>query len=519
MADKKKTLAEMIRGSVGEASIAAMDAQAVPNPDTGRDRIEYLPLDKLQEDEKNFYSMNGIEELARNIETVGLLDPLVVRPAEDTPGSYRIISGHRRRAALEWLAQNGTDLGPVPCIVKRDDASSELQELRLILANSDTRKMCDADIAKQAERVTELLYRLKEQGFDFPGRMIEYVAEACKISRTKISTLKVIRDKLPVEYRAQFESGEMTTDAAYKIASADQAMQRRIVKAWPKKAPDAAGVSRLLAVRREDPECTWSGADLRCPDGHLCSHAEAFLRHDAGAYGRDQCRGKTCCLNCEQAKRDYYPCTSACARAKKARAEANADKKAAEEKRQRAQQKKDQAQIAAVMRRIVAAMDESKCSAEQIPFRWTELSADTVRSWAAGEFEGKQPSPYSFDPSTYQGDRLRKMAIAIGCSVDYLLELTSDPSPAGARKTTPADKGAPAGVPNSETDAAPQWRTGTPPEPDDYWTLDSDGDTDVYYWDGAQWRLAYGSNMPVESNGLRVVRWYPLPEAFKEGTE
>ena len=66
MADKKKTLADMIRGSVGEASIAAMDAQAVPNPDTGRDRIEYLPLDKLQEDEKNFYSMNGIEASEEN---------------------------------------------------------------------------------------------------------------------------------------------------------------------------------------------------------------------------------------------------------------------------------------------------------------------------------------------------------------------------------------------------------------------------------------------------------------------
>ena len=37
MADKKKTLAEMIRGSVGEASIAAMDAQAVPESGTGRE--------------------------------------------------------------------------------------------------------------------------------------------------------------------------------------------------------------------------------------------------------------------------------------------------------------------------------------------------------------------------------------------------------------------------------------------------------------------------------------------------
>ena len=162
MADKKKfSLAEQIGAAVGSTSIAAMDANAKIAADVSksdREQIVYLPRTALVADEKNFYSMDGIEELARNIETVGLLEPLRVRQIEGEDGLYRIVSGHRRRAALDWLALHGNDLGDVACIIeKTDGVSPALAELRLIYANSDTRKMTDADIAKQAERVEVVL--------------------------------------------------------------------------------------------------------------------------------------------------------------------------------------------------------------------------------------------------------------------------------------------------------------------------------------------------------------------------
>ena len=81
MASKQSfSLAEAIRGSVGEASVAALDAQAVPDLGTEREQITYIPRTSLVADERNFYSVEGIDELAANIETVGLLDPLRVRP-------------------------------------------------------------------------------------------------------------------------------------------------------------------------------------------------------------------------------------------------------------------------------------------------------------------------------------------------------------------------------------------------------------------------------------------------------
>ena len=39
-----------------------------------------------------------------------------------------------------------------------------MSELRLIMANSDTRQLTSAEISQQAERVEMLLYQLKEEG-------------------------------------------------------------------------------------------------------------------------------------------------------------------------------------------------------------------------------------------------------------------------------------------------------------------------------------------------------------------
>ena len=131
----------------------------VPNINTERKQIEYIPLEKILPDPRNRYELSGIEELAANIEMLGLQQPLEVRPDKDQPGYYIVTSGHRRRAALKLL-----DEKDVPCIVVDPMDSAALQELRLIFANSDTRRMTPAELAWQAQRVKELFYQLKAEG-------------------------------------------------------------------------------------------------------------------------------------------------------------------------------------------------------------------------------------------------------------------------------------------------------------------------------------------------------------------
>lgn len=195
------------------------------NTEPGREQIEYIDIDRLKSDERNFYKIEGIENLMSSIELLGLQQPVRVREAE---AGYVIVSGHRRTEALRRLVEEGKDgYRDVPCIVETEASSPELQELRLIYANSDTRVLTSAELAQQAARVEDLLYRLKEQGMEFPGRMRDHVAQACNVSRTKLARLKVIRDNLkPEALRKAYQDGRLNETAAYEIARRSEEAQK-----------------------------------------------------------------------------------------------------------------------------------------------------------------------------------------------------------------------------------------------------------------------------------------------------
>lgn len=511
MAERKKTIIDMIGAQVGGVSIAAMDAAS--NSDTRREQIEYINVEDLFPNEKNFYSLDGIEELADNIELIGLQQPLRVRPIKNLPGKYSIESGHRRRAAIKLLTDAGKDqFRSVACIVERGNESEAMRELRLIYANAATRKMTDADLAKQAERVTELLYRLKEEGVEFPaGRMRDLVAEACKVSATKIATLKVIEEKLPAQYKAAWDAGKMTTDAAYKLAKAPAELQARICKAYPKAAPDARAMDRLTEVHKERKGCLWEPS-LKCPDGSACTHGDAFLRHDVSCYACDHCGGKTCCLKCDKALRDWSPCGSACAKAKQARAEKQKTDKQKKEARQKKELDKTQKTIAKHLQRLVPLFDAAGLKeADSVRLRFRDYKVETLRAFASGDFSEEKGVLYdsSFDVAGMQGYDLRSMAQKLSCTTDYLLGLTDEPQPATNLPTSA----------NCTDDAAPQWRTGTPEREGRYWCSYMDPlihlqTTWIAYWSGVLWYREEGGE---ELKG-GVLAWYSLPERPEETT-
>ena len=74
----------------------------------GREQIEYIPLELIDPDPNNFYELSEVAELAANIELIGLQQPLRVRTNPDQPGHVMLVSGHRRRAALEADLAGGT---------------------------------------------------------------------------------------------------------------------------------------------------------------------------------------------------------------------------------------------------------------------------------------------------------------------------------------------------------------------------------------------------------------------------
>ena len=191
------------------------------------EQIVRIDLDLIDPDPANFYSLEGIDELAANIELVGLLDALRVRP---NGTRYTVVSGHRRRAAILLIRDGGSEQfkDGVPCIVEYGAASPAMRELRLIYANSATRVMSSADLSKQAERVTELLYELKAQGVEFPGRMREHVAAACRVSESKIARVSAIRKNLRDTFRLLYDGGRLSENSAYRLSQETPEVQKQL---------------------------------------------------------------------------------------------------------------------------------------------------------------------------------------------------------------------------------------------------------------------------------------------------
>ena len=250
--------------------------RTVPAADA-EDRIEYIELDRIDPDPNNFYSLDGLDDLAANIELIGLQQPLRVRAGED--GHVIIVSGHRRRAACIMLRDSGNrKFDRVPCIRDRGEDSPEMQELRLIYANSSTRVMSPAEKSKQAERVETLLYQLKEQGVEFPGRMRDHVAQACQVSRSKIARLHAIRSNLDPELLELFDAGSLTESVAYRISQEAPEVQHELSE---KTGASVAGYDINAAERAiEQVKAPKPAEPAQNPEfdgrGHLAWDAEAY---------------------------------------------------------------------------------------------------------------------------------------------------------------------------------------------------------------------------------------------------
>lgn len=474
----------------------------VSGSDTGREQIEYIDVDLLDKDQNNFYQLSNLDALADNIATVGLQQPIRVRDGEN--GHVVIVSGHRRTAAIRKLVEEGrTDLREVPCIRERGEASPALQELRLIYANSSTRDLSSAEISRQAEKVRELLYQLQEEGFDFPGRMRDHVAEACKISRSKLARLEKIQKGLASCYRDAWEAGTLPEDTADALSSLPGYVQERIKRVCPKTTP-SAGRIRDTAKRGE-----YLAVSFKCPDGSTCTHMDKFFRHDLKAQSWEACGGEKCCLKCRDGGA-HDPsgycgaaCAEMCSKAREKYEKAKERKKASEAAAEMKAQSEAARRVQAESRRIVRAADAAGLG-DEVKLHYDyggSLTVGLLRSLSDGTALDSAVKRYSGGILPWRAEDAAKNAKTLHCSVDYLLGLTDEINSTAAA---------------SGQVALASWMPGgtTPAAPCDVVAdidLGIDGKKSMRMtcrWDGTAFLVGKG----WEPVGMNVIRWLALPE-------
>ena len=184
-----------------EALFNDVEISASASDRTGENQEGILFLDvndikpNSKQPRKNFPE-DKIEELARSIETHGIIQPIMVRPFGE---GYEIVAGERR-----WRAARRASLKQVPCIIR--ELSEEQNMLIAIIENMQRE---DLNPMEEAEALNQMITNF--------GMTQEEISKSVGKSRPYITNaLRLL--KLPSEVQELVVQGDLTNGHARAIA-------------------------------------------------------------------------------------------------------------------------------------------------------------------------------------------------------------------------------------------------------------------------------------------------------------
>jgi ParB family chromosome partitioning protein len=175
--------------------------------------VRTLPVSELEphpEQPRRFFDDAALDELARSIETRGLIQPIVVRPFN---GKYQIVAGERR-----WRAAQRAQLHDVPVII-RDFNEAETLELALI----ENIQREDLNAIEEAQAYSKLISRF--------GHSQEALGRIVHKSRSHVANLLRLLD-LPDSVRAMVADSRLSMGHARAIITAPdpEELARQVVE-------------------------------------------------------------------------------------------------------------------------------------------------------------------------------------------------------------------------------------------------------------------------------------------------
>ncbi len=190
------------------------------------DSIKMIDIAELHESEDNFFVVENIEQFAQTIlGQGGVKDNLIVRKLET--GGYEIISGHRRKAAVQYLLDKKEKISKyLPCLVQ-DYADEDDKMLDLILMNVSARQISDPELWKSYETIDKILKDKKDKG-EYYGRLRDDIAKILGVSSSQIGKMQNVVKNAIEPVKEAVASGELSISTANVIAKLDKEEQSKI---------------------------------------------------------------------------------------------------------------------------------------------------------------------------------------------------------------------------------------------------------------------------------------------------
>lgn len=210
-------------------------AAAVEDVPKARFRSRDISIKKMYSNDKNFYSMQDIEELAGKILAVGLLENMVVTydPCDD--GEYRIIAGERRWRALNLLVSRGYEEFEIATCQIKSPLEEHEERVQIIIANAYRNKTV-MDVLEEEKQLKQSLQHMKEnnlklQGYDLNnGRLRDVIANIMNTTTTRIAQIESINKRLIPEFTKELQEGRLTFSAAYELSGMDEGKQQEMLQ-------------------------------------------------------------------------------------------------------------------------------------------------------------------------------------------------------------------------------------------------------------------------------------------------
>lgn len=277
-----------------------------------RFRTKDISIRKMYSNDRNFYSMNGIEKLAQEILTVGLLENMTVMYAPCERGEYRIIAGERRWRALQLLLKKGYEEFEITTCQIKSVAEEHEEMVNIIMANAYRDKTM-ADLLQEEQQLRKSLQYMKDNGLTLQGytldsgRLRDVIASIMQMSGTKIAQIDSINERLIPEFTEQLKEGRLTFSAAYEISGMDQEQQLAMLE----KSQESGGLTwkevkeAKAAEEPEEPEEAESKEseqeETKPGDDYETPHPEGITSICYGCSRYLECNVKTStCTSCDQ---------------------------------------------------------------------------------------------------------------------------------------------------------------------------------------------------------------------------
>jgi ParB family chromosome partitioning protein len=197
---KRKALGKGLSSLIPEAP-RRRPAQETSPARPATDGLQQIDIDKIwpnRAQPREQFDPESLDELARSMKAQGVLQPVIVRPAD--AGTFELIAGERR-----WRAAQIAGLLKIPAVV-RDVADDRILELALI-ENLQREELNAIEEANAYQTLIDDLGLSQQEAADRVGKQRATVANALRLLH------------LPTEVQALVQEGRLAAGHAKALAA------------------------------------------------------------------------------------------------------------------------------------------------------------------------------------------------------------------------------------------------------------------------------------------------------------